>query len=83
MAQTTRGQRDLIDYAETQHQDINAELRQQLEASEELVRQLRSVLGGILERIDGDGPPAPEVTVRLLELCVRGRELLGKRVNVA
>jgi hypothetical protein len=83
MARTTRGQRDLIDFAEANHQDITAELRRELEASEELVRQLRSVLGGILERIDGDGPPAPEATVRLLELCVRGRELLGRRVSVA
>jgi hypothetical protein len=80
MAKVLRGQRDLIDYAEIQHQDIETELRQALAerdreraAVDELIRQLRAALKAWMDETEAPVAGRP----RHVKLWERSRELLG------
>jgi len=72
LAKTLPGQRDLIDDAEKCHQDIEAELRRELEVQCDYVRQLRVMLRAV-----ADGIEANDRRENLLVLCLKARELLG------
>jgi hypothetical protein len=82
MARVLRGQRDLIDFAEVQHQDTAKELRDQVAALErqarldaEYIRQLRANLA-VWTEIVGQIPDKQK-TNQVSQLWRRSIELCG------